>query len=115
MVFLVDHMALYLYNRSMLSNKNKGAKMSNPNTKVQYISVNDGKLELHVQMKIVCKSNDIKTLVACVLKHKLAHNVFCSPSFNFASEYGFAKNSDAQDIWIEVVREYNAIENKVYG
>ena len=112
MVFLVDHKVLLLYNRSMLSNKNKGANMQN---KIDYISAYDGKLELQANSKIVVKSSDIKVLIQTVLKHKLAHTVLKSSSIDFASEYGFARNSDAMDMWLDVVREYNAIENKVYG
>ena len=65
--------------------------------------------------KIVVKSSDIKVLIQTVLKHKLAHTVLKSSSIDFASEYGFARNSDAIDLWLDVVREYNAIENKVFG
>ena len=112
MVFLVDHMALYLYTRSMLSNKNKGANMQN---KIDFISAYNGKLELQAKDVTVVKSSDIKVLIQTVLKHKLAHTVLKSSSIDFASEYGFARNSDAMDLWLDVVTEYNAIENKVYG
>ena len=83
--------------------------------KIDYITAYNGKLELHAKSKVVVKSSDIKTLVQAVLKHKLAHTVLKSSSIDFASEYGFARNSDAMDMWLDVVREYNAIENKVYG
>ena len=112
MVFLVDHMALYLYTRSMLGNKNKGANMQN---KIDFISAYNGKLELQAKSETVVKSSDIKVLIQTVLKHKLAHTVLKSSSIDFASEYGFARNSDAMDMWLDVVREYNAIENKVFG
>ena len=96
----------------MLSNKNKGANMQN---KIDYITAYNGKLELHAKSKVVVKSSDIKTLVQAVLKHKLAHTVLKSSSIDFASEYGFKHNMDAMDMWLDVVQEYNAIENKVYG
>ena len=112
MVFLVDHKVLLLYNRSMLSNKNKGANMQN---KIDFISAYNGKLELQAKSETVVKSSDIKTLVQTVLKHKLAHTVLKSSSMDFASEYGFKNNRDAMDLWLDIVREYNAIENKVYG
>lgn len=115
MVFLVDHMALYLYTRSMLSNKNKGANMHNKYAKIDYISAYNGKLELQAKGFIVAKSSDIKTLVQKVLEYKLAHTVLKSSSIDFASEYGFKNNRDAMDLWLDVVAEYNAIENKVYG
>ena len=83
--------------------------------KIDFISAYNGKLELQAKDVTVVKSSDIKVLIQTVLKHKLAHTVLKSSSIDFASEYGFARNSDAIDLWLDVVREYNAIENKVFG
>ena len=112
MVFLVDLWMQYLYTHSMLSNKNKGANMHN---KIDFISAYNGKLELQAKSETVVKSSDIKVLIQTVLKHKLAHTVLKSSSMDFASEYGFKNNRDAMDMWLDIVREYNAIENKVFG
>ena len=89
--------------------------MQNKYAKIDYISAYNGKLELQAKDVTVVKSSDIKVLIQTVLKHKLAHTVLKSSSIDFASEYGFARNSDAMDLWLDVVTEYNAIENKVYG
>ena len=87
---------------------------------IDYVSANNGGLQFFGEAgdAIWCEVGYGKTAAECqeiISENGLSDQVMASSSMDFASEYGFKTNRDAMDMWLDIVREYNAIENKVFG
>ena len=83
--------------------------MTLKNEKINYISANDGKLELHYVENSVNKSiaSDDKSILAkFMLKVGVADNVMKSSSIDFADEYGFNNYKDAQKLFDSAYQLY---------
>ena len=56
-----------------------------------------------------------ETLTGLLKKHKVAHTISCASSMDFASEYGFKDDGDANLLWNDVILMYNWEVNGVAG
>jgi len=84
------------------------------NEKINYISANDGKLELHYVENSVNKtvaSDDVSIIAKFMLKVGVADSVMKSSSIDFASEYGFANDDAAKELFDESYQLYTKMKN----
>ena len=72
------------------------------NTKINFVSADDGKLELsYYEMGVrKTKASENPIILAAVMKkHGFEDTVMASSSMDFASEYGFKKDGDAKRLY----------------
>lgn len=88
--------------------------MTLKNEKINYISANDGKLELHYVENSVEKSvasDDVSILAKFMMSKGVSDSVMKSSSIDFASEYGFANDNDAKKLFDESYKIYTKMKN----
>ena len=66
--------------------------------KINFISAEDGKLELHVGDKVKSSANPI-ILADIMSKHGFADTVMASSSMDWAKEYGFKDHDGAKRLY----------------
>ena len=66
--------------------------MTAPNT---FIDVNNGELEVYINDKLVCTSDDTLVLAGVFVDYRV-ETIDCSSSVDFASEYGFDDDNEAK-------------------
>jgi hypothetical protein len=73
-------------------------------TKINFLGANNGELEMHYMdlgVRKILTAKTVEQVINCIDKVGGVEedNVFASSSMNFASEWGFKKDQDAQDLW----------------
>ena len=95
--------------------KNKGKNtMTLKNEKINYISANDGKLELHYVENSVNKSvasDDESILAKFMLQKGVDDVVMKSSSIDFADEYGFKNYKDASKLFDNSYKLYSKMKS----
>lgn len=78
---------------------------------IDFISANNGKIEMTLLVEKVVTAESSKEVADAIFTYGLAEDFWMSSSIDFASEYGFASDADAKEMFnegVKISKERNA-------
>ena len=73
---------------------------------ISYLNANDGKIELWADMEhLIAEVQSAESIAQCIKQEGVSDVLMGSSSMDFASEYGFDYDGEAQDLWFSGVEQ----------
>ena len=74
---------------------------------IDFISADNAMIQMFDGDHMVAEASTAKSICYFIQEYGLGETVFASSSVDFASEYGFENDDDANDLWEAGLKMYN--------